>query len=162
MTTQDVTVEFYVSLRSGEINEESVPAAQSQEPDSFAVHYQLEGGLRISCGGAEVELDDTLFWMIPALCFDAPVVLQQGDSFTQAAWSNGDEYKMRRDGDRIIVEIEGFAPLSCPDGPLQAALLAAGQRFMATANTIWPDAMKEDRNELHTRCQNAEAVMASK
>ena len=52
MTTQDVTVEFYVSLRSGEINEESVPAAQSQEPDSFAVHYQLEGGLRISCGGA--------------------------------------------------------------------------------------------------------------
>ncbi|NRB20496.1 MAG: hypothetical protein HRU33_23935 [Rhodobacteraceae bacterium] len=159
MTPQDVTVEFYVSLRSGEINEESVTAAHSQEPDSFAVHYQLEGGLRISCGGAEVELDDTLFWMIPALCFDATVVLQQEDSFTQAAWSNGDEYKMRREADRIIVEIEDFEPLSCPDGPLQAALLAAGKRFITAAKTIWPDAMTEDRNQLHARCEAAEAAL---
>ena len=161
MTTHAVTVDFYVSLRSGEINEEAVAAAQLQDPNSFAVHYQLEGGLRISCGGEVVELDDTLFWLIPALCFDAAVVLRQGDSFTQAAWSNGDEYKMRREGGQIIVEIEDFDPLPCPDGALQAALLAAGKRFIATANTIWPDAMTEDRDELGARCQNAETALAS-
>ncbi|WIY27713.1 cupin domain-containing protein [Parasedimentitalea psychrophila] len=87
-------------LRSGEIIEEAVAAAQSIDPDSFAVHYQLEGGLRISCGGGQVELDDALFWLIPALCFDAPVELQHAGRFTQAAWSNGDDYKMRREADR--------------------------------------------------------------
>ncbi|TNJ46811.1 hypothetical protein [Phaeobacter sp. B1627] len=156
MTANPVSVEFEVILGPDRIvPEQELPGILAREPDAFDVSYLQEGRLTIKSKDALYDIDDPLFFMMPAFCFDAVIKLLAGEPAPYASWGTAQEVTLNAEDDRITISGEDMDPQSYPKEAVLQALLDAGIRFRTIAAEIWPDASREDRDGLGPRSDAA-------
>ncbi len=155
-----VTLEFW-TLPDTLIAESDAVAHFAAHPAALTSTLEQEGVIVIAGGGEPLRVGDVMMWMVPALCFDAVKALLEGGTGTADAFSNATHVELRGKGKASRVSISDEAPQEFDTAALAEALVAAGERFVALVEKLWPVQAATVLDSVRPRAAAARAALGS-
>lgn len=140
MTDTDVTILLGFAVPPYEmLSETDLPARLAAEPGLLDGIFEQEGQMTITCGAAEAILGDTFLNLVNEMCFRAVVDVSRDGEAVVEMFATDEVVTLRRTEGRITLSGVLHPAVDLPADALLRALHAAGERFLALAETIWPD-----------------------
>ncbi len=132
-----VTIQFW-TRPDDLIPEADAVRVFTARPEGLARLAEQSGMILVRHGKTEIELPDTLAYLVDKLCIGAVAdVLNHGDAAV-SFFSSDTQVTMRRDGDAVELAGNTFYPVRLPALPLLTALLDAATRFIGLVEQLWP------------------------
>lgn len=155
-----VTLGLHIEDLSLVVPEDDFPAwARGHEAERPNLEL-IEGHVRIAGAAGEGLLCDGMASLVRKLCFETVVAITAQEEVVFEFEDYPTAARFRRRGGTIEVASTVFDPIEFPARPLLAALVDAGERFIALSAAAWGEAAEEMLPELRQAAEPARAAVA--
>ena len=136
----DFKIETAITYGDVEFPEDEVMEHFAQSPERFPNYTRLEGIVTFVVGAERVEMEDSLFYLLPTLAFEMlPELLETGQSVLEL-YASPEHFAFSSDGTVVTVTSPSIPePLEISQQALITEALAACRRFLTWSEQIWPD-----------------------
>lgn len=160
MTSKSTTVELSFWIAPDDLLPEAqVAAFIGKDPEALSDIQSQLGSLTVTSGETSMRFADTLFWMVPQLCFDVVVNLVETGTAFFDPWSAENGYEFKRAGGSIDISSTYGQPCSFPDASYLSAMFETGLRYVALVERYWREQAGEDFPVLKERAENARKAL---
>ena len=132
-----VTIQFW-TRPDNLIPEAEAASFFTAQPGGLERLAEQSGMILVRHGDTEIELPDTLAYLVNKLCIEAVADVVEHGAADVSFFSSDMQVTMRRDGNAVELAGNTFYPVRLPALPLLNALLDAAARFIGLVEQLWP------------------------
>lgn len=136
----DLKIETDITYGDVRFSEDKVMEHFAQSPERFPNYTRLEGIVTFVNGDKRVEMEDSLFYLLPTLAFETVPELTETGQTELELYASPERFTLSSDGTVITMKSLSIPePLAFTQEALITETLAACRRFLTWSEKIWPD-----------------------